>query len=206
MERFNLKKLNKIEGKEKYRVEVSNRFAGLEDLDAEVEINTNWKTIRENIKMSAKESLGYYELKQHKPWFDEEYSKSLDQRKQSELQWLQDPSEINGDNLKNVRRETGRHFRNKKREYLKGKINELATNSKNKNIRDKYRGIRAFKCRCQPRSNLVKDENSDLLADSHNILNRWKSYFSQLFNARNISDVKKIEIHTGEPLVWSQSP
>jgi hypothetical protein len=40
MERFNLKKLNEVEGKENYRVEVSNRFAALEDLDAEVEINT----------------------------------------------------------------------------------------------------------------------------------------------------------------------
>jgi hypothetical protein len=40
MDRFNLKKLNEVEGKEKYHVEVSNRFAELEDLDAEVEINT----------------------------------------------------------------------------------------------------------------------------------------------------------------------
>jgi tRNA nucleotidyltransferase/poly(A) polymerase len=31
------------------------------------------------------------------------------------------------------------------REYLKGKINELATNSKNKNIRDLYRGMNEFK-------------------------------------------------------------
>jgi hypothetical protein len=53
MERFNLKKLNEVEGKEKYLVEVSNRFAALEDLDAEVEINTIWETFRENIKISA---------------------------------------------------------------------------------------------------------------------------------------------------------
>jgi hypothetical protein len=52
---FNLKKLNEVEGKEKYPVEVSNRF---EDLDAEVEINSVWEMIRENIKISAKESLG----------------------------------------------------------------------------------------------------------------------------------------------------
>jgi hypothetical protein len=133
MERYNLKKLNEVEGKEKYCVEVSNRFAAL-DLDAEVEINTIWETIRESIKISAKENLGYYEPKQHKPWFDEGCSESLDQRKQAKPQWLQDSSEINGDNLNNV----SRHFRNKKREYLKGKINELATNSKNKNIRDLY--------------------------------------------------------------------
>jgi hypothetical protein len=54
MERFNLKKLNEVEGKEKYHVEVSNRFTALEDSDAEVEINTIWETIRENIKNISK--------------------------------------------------------------------------------------------------------------------------------------------------------
>jgi hypothetical protein len=43
----------------------------LEDLDAEVEINTIWETIRENIKISEKEGLGYYEKKKFKPWLDE---------------------------------------------------------------------------------------------------------------------------------------
>jgi hypothetical protein len=71
MERFSLNKLNEVEGKEQYRVEISNRFAALVNLDAEVDINRSWETIRENIKISAKESLGYYELKKHKPWFDE---------------------------------------------------------------------------------------------------------------------------------------
>jgi hypothetical protein len=80
MERFNLKKLNEVEGKEKYCVEVSNRFAALEDLDTEVEINTIWGANRENIKILAKESLGYYELKQRKSWFDEGCSKLSEER------------------------------------------------------------------------------------------------------------------------------
>jgi predicted NACHT family NTPase len=41
-----------------------------------------------------------------------------------------------------------RHFRNKKREYLKDGINELATNSKNKNIRDLCKRINEFKRGC----------------------------------------------------------
>jgi hypothetical protein len=57
MERFNLKKLNEVVGKEQFRVEVSNRFAVLEDVDAEAEINSAWETVRENIKISPKESL-----------------------------------------------------------------------------------------------------------------------------------------------------
>jgi hypothetical protein len=117
------------------------------------------------------------------------------------LQWLQDPCEINGDNLNNVRREASRHFRNKKREYLKDKIHVLATNSKNKNIRDLFRGINEFKRGYQPRNNLVKVENGDLLVNSHNILNRWKNYFSQLLNVHIASDVRQIEIHMAEPLV-----
>jgi hypothetical protein len=47
----------------------------------------------------------------------------------------------------------------------------------------------------------VEDENGYLLADSHNILNRWMDYFSQLLNVHNVSDVGQIEVHTTEPLV-----
>jgi hypothetical protein len=62
MKKFNLIKLNKVEGKE---VEVSNRFVALEDLDVEVDNNSFWETIRVNSKISDKESLGYFELKKH---------------------------------------------------------------------------------------------------------------------------------------------
>jgi hypothetical protein len=47
----------------------------------------------------AKESQGYYELEQRKPWFDERRSEPLDRRKQAKLQWLQDRRQINGINL-----------------------------------------------------------------------------------------------------------
>jgi hypothetical protein len=56
-----------------------------------------------------------------------------------------------GDNLQKLRHETSRTFRNKKREYLRSKINKFETNNKNKNIRDLYRGINEFKKGHQPR-------------------------------------------------------
>jgi hypothetical protein len=74
--------------------------------------NTVWDSIREIIKISAKESPGYYELKKHTPWFGQGCSKLLEQKKQAKFQWLQDPNEMNGDDLNNVRREASRHFRN----------------------------------------------------------------------------------------------
>jgi hypothetical protein len=82
-----LKKLDDIEVKEKYQVEISNRFAALESLDESFDINNAWESIRENIKISAKENLGYQKLKHNKPWFDNECSKLIDQQKQAKLQW-----------------------------------------------------------------------------------------------------------------------
>jgi hypothetical protein len=88
------------------------------------------------MKALATESLGYCELKQHEPWFNEDCSKLLDERKQAKLQWLQNPSQTNGDNLKNVRQEACRTFRNKKGGISqRKKISELEMNNKNKNIR-----------------------------------------------------------------------
>jgi hypothetical protein len=56
MERFNLKKLNEVEGKKQYRVKISNRFAALENFDTQGDANKSWETVREHIKISAKKS------------------------------------------------------------------------------------------------------------------------------------------------------
>jgi hypothetical protein len=47
----------------------------------------------------------------------------------------------------------------------------------------------------------VKDDNVDLLADDHNIMNRWKNYFFQFFNVQNVIDIRQIEVRTAAPLV-----
>jgi hypothetical protein len=49
--------------------------------------------------------------------------------------------------------------------------------------------------------NLVKDESGELLADSHNFLNRCKYYFCQVLNEHDLNDAGKKEMHTANPLV-----
>ena len=66
-ERFNLRKLNELEVRNEYRIENTNRFAALGNLRDNEDINRVWENIKENIKTSAKGSLGLHELKQHKP-------------------------------------------------------------------------------------------------------------------------------------------
>ena len=68
-ERFNLRKLNELEVRKQYQ---TNRFAAFENLGDSEDINRALESIKENIKTSAKKSLGLHELKQHEPCFDDE--------------------------------------------------------------------------------------------------------------------------------------
>jgi glycosidase len=119
----------------------------------------------------------------------------LDQRKQAKMQWIQYPNQSNADNLNNVRRDVSRHFRNKKKAYLKAKFEELVTNSRIKNIRNLYKGINDFKKSYQPRTNV---EKGNLVTDSRSILVMWRNYFSQLLNVHGVNDAGQTKIHTAE--------
>ena len=113
-ERFNIRKLNELEVREHYKTEITNRFATMGNLSYRGDINKSLENIKENIRISAKETPDLYELKQHKTWFDEGLG-FLDQGKLAEMLWLQDPNQRDVDNLNNVRRKASRHFRNKKK-------------------------------------------------------------------------------------------
>ena len=67
------------------RLKLHIRFAALENLNEDEDVNRIWGNIKHNIQTSAKESLGMHEWKQHKPWIDEECLGFLDQRKQAKI-------------------------------------------------------------------------------------------------------------------------
>ena len=87
---------------------------------------------------------------------------------------------------------------------MKVKIEELETNSKINNVRGLYRGINDFKKGYQPRTTILKDEKGDLVADSHSIMARWRSFY-QLLNVHEFKVVRQTEIQTVEPLVLEPS-
>jgi hypothetical protein len=95
VERFNLRKLSELE----VRIQLSDRdfkqVRALENLSASDNINRASKNIQENIKTSAKDSLGLHELKQHMPWFDEDVYVFYIKGSRLKKQWVQDPSQSN---------------------------------------------------------------------------------------------------------------
>jgi len=72
VERLNFRKLYELEVRKQYQIKISNRLAALENLNYSEDINRAWENIKEENKISAKDSLGLYKIKQHKTRFDEE--------------------------------------------------------------------------------------------------------------------------------------
>ena len=70
-EKYNLRKLNELEVRKHYQIGISNRFATLKNLHDSEDINRAWENIKQDIRISAKESLGLHELKLRVPWFHE---------------------------------------------------------------------------------------------------------------------------------------
>jgi hypothetical protein len=64
-----------------------------------------------------------------------------------------------------------------------------------------YRGINGFKKDYQPRTNIVTDENGDLVTESHSILVRWRKHFSQVLHVHRVNEVRQTGVHSTEQLV-----
>jgi hypothetical protein len=86
VEGFNLKKLSELEVRKSIRLKSQKCLQHWRTWNDSEDIKRACKNIKENIKISAKKILGLQEWKQHKPWFHDEYSQLLDQRKQAKMQ------------------------------------------------------------------------------------------------------------------------
>jgi hypothetical protein len=128
----------------------------------------------------------------YKLWLGAGCSEQPNQGKQTKLQYLQNPSQINVDNLNNIRDEVGIYFNGKdKKEYPKDKINDLATYNNNRNVKDLNGEINKSKKGYHSKINLTNART-----DLRNILNMLKNYFPQLLNANRITDIEYMDIRT----------
>ena len=55
-ERFNHRKLNELEVRKQYQIQISKFFSALENFSDDKDVNRTWENIKENIKTSARES------------------------------------------------------------------------------------------------------------------------------------------------------
>ena len=103
-----------MEVMEQYQLNISKSSVFLDNRDDRGHVHRAWEIcVGETLMSSVKEGAGQQERKENEKYFDEVFSKIMNQRKRAKLLWLQDQSRINADNLNFVKHEASRYFRNK---------------------------------------------------------------------------------------------
>jgi O-glycosyl hydrolase len=109
---------------------------------------------------------------------------------------MENPYQINEDNVDIVQQEASRSFRMKKRGMSdKNKLLSLKQIIRSKVLETPAEALTIL------RTNMVREKNGDLLGDSYNIFNRWMNYFVQLLDVHGVNTVRQTAVHTAEPLV-----
>ena len=207
---FGTKRLNVqglIEGENgiKYAVEVTNRLAASKEIDESDDntVDKHWENVRDAIVKSAEATVGFCKRNKNKPWFDEECVKIVKVRNEARITWLAQNTKETRDQFLKIRQEAHNMFKIKKRQYLKRKIEEIDENCKSSNVRGTYMGINNFRKGFQARTEMVKDENDNLVTDTTAVLNTWKNYFDRLLNVESENDreIENFEYHTAEPRI-----
>ena len=82
---------------------------------------------------------------------------------------------------------------------LKSGMFTTEENSKNKNIREMYKGINEFMKGYQPHTYVIKTDDGTIVADTASISSRWEQFFGNLLNVNQSSSPEGSEIYTVEP-------
>jgi len=97
------------------------------------------------VKSAAEEDVDEKKVLKNCPWFDEEFVKLHEERKQARQQWLSNETKSNANHNSNVKRKATHGFRNKMQIYLPRKSHEIENNCKTSNIIDLYKGANSLR-------------------------------------------------------------
>ena len=226
--RYNYQKLKQKEVRQKFTIELKNRFSCLQVDEAEVvgsEGNTvstrlekHWNTFKDAYNDTAKKVLGS-QRGSHKPWISEDSWSKIDERKELKKKMLDTKSErlkqrINTD-YKEKAREVKRNLQQDRRRWA----DNLATDAENAfqcgNMKGVYDSTKML-TNSQPRKmDIIKDKGGKLLTSERDTMERWKEHFTEVLNrpepeipADVVTDgVQELEVNTGyitkEEIKWT---
>ena len=132
--------------------------------------------------MAAKESIGEKPKIKNQEWFDQECIDIINKKNVVRQKLLQRRTRISFENYCELRREAKRVCRKKKKEMMLNKIEGIDKFSLEKSNRKLYKELNWFRKGFQPRLNLCKDKEGELLIEEKDMLQRWTDYFKEILN------------------------
>lgn len=141
LDRYEINKLRDNIVCESFKRQLYETISNL-DINKVDTIDCKWKTIKETIKVVVSDTMIGKQKKMKKPWFNSSCEEALNRRKETRLQWINDPSNLEKEiTYKECQKETNNIYRFKKRKYTKDILQDAETNHRDNKSRELYHNI-----------------------------------------------------------------
>lgn len=159
-----------------------------ENEDMDNDINKHWDIIKNAVKSTTEEIIGYKPSYKRAGWFDNECRKILDDRNKARMIMIQRETRNTRQLYIEARKKATKLCRKKKREWEKAKLLEIEELSRNKDVRGMYMKIKDEKNGFQARPHMCENKQGELIAESSRVLERWAEYFEELLNKPSMGE------------------
>ena len=193
--RFNYQKLEQKEVKQKFTIELKNRFSCLqvdatdeehsEEPTVSASLEKRWKTFKDSYNDTAKKVLGF-QRGSNKPWISEDSWDKIDRRNEVKKKMLNAKSarikEKFEADFKEEAREAKRSLQQDRRRWADSLASAAETAFQKGNMKDVYASTKKL-CNSQPRKmDIIKDKGGKLLTTERETMERWKEHFTEVLN------------------------
>jgi endonuclease/exonuclease/phosphatase family metal-dependent hydrolase len=173
---WDVEKLNHTRHNDEYKKEMRKK---LETREEEVDIDEEWKNLKESIIDTAETVLGRRTTRKRKEWFDEECEKRTEAKNQARNRWLMTGNLKDLENYKEKRKEATKYCKHKKESWIGELMQEVEVN--NRDSRKLYK--------------LIKHWNSTSKKTQRIGNKRWETYYTELFREeKEITGRKKEKV------------
>jgi endonuclease/exonuclease/phosphatase family metal-dependent hydrolase len=173
---WDVEKLNHTRHNDEYKKEMRKK---LETREEEVDIDEEWKNLKESIIDTAETVLGRRTTRKRKEWFDEECEKRTEAKNQARNRWLKTGNLKDLENYKEKRKEATKYCKHKKESWIGELMQEVEVN--NRDSRKLYK--------------LIKHWNSTSKKTQRIGNKRWETYYTELFREeKEITGRKKEKV------------
>ena len=183
--KYDVNKLQNQETKKQFSLELKNRFAVLEALPGEPDLEQKWDNFNKAINQTAKNVLGT-KKKNQKPWISGKSWKKVEERKQIKLKMENARSTRIKQQLqssyKTKDKEVKSSIRADKRKWVENLADDAQRAAENGQMKTVY-DITKTICNDKPRQAAgVKDKAGTLITEEKGKKDRWKEHFEEILN------------------------
>ncbi|KAL1446132.1 hypothetical protein WDU94_005544 [Cyamophila willieti] len=179
-----LEQLKEVDKYQDFQLKLENRLENIHQSD-NANLDQKWNSMKTAIQETLKEVCETRKSNNKKPWFDSECKTLIQERKDIKIQWLANPTPDLKQRYSAKSKEVTKTLRRKKREWINGTIRKAEEDRTVNNSRDFYRTIRFFKKGYAPKTYGVKNTRGEVVMQTEEVLETWKTYFKDLLNCNN---------------------